>query len=59
MSSIRRKVWTVPVLLAVLIVVGLFSALLGERLAWKVLAWALLAVPVAVALWFTCCRSRR
>ena len=42
-----------PTLLAVLTVVGLLSALLGEHLAWKALAWALLTVPVAIAAWLS------
>lgn len=53
-----RKVWSIPILLAVLSLIGLLSALLGEHLAWKALAWVTLAVPVAVSLWYTCLRRR-
>ena len=57
-SSSRRKVWAIPSLLAILILAGLMSALLGERMAWKALAWVLLAVPVGVSLWFACLKQR-
>jgi membrane protein implicated in regulation of membrane protease activity len=50
--SHRRSVWTIPTLLAALTVAGLLSALLGEPMAWKALAWALLAIPLLVALRF-------
>jgi hypothetical protein len=51
-----RKVWLIPILLFALSVVGLLSALLGEHLVWKALAWLTLAVPVAVSLWYACFR---
>jgi xanthosine utilization system XapX-like protein len=47
-----RRVWAIPTVLAVLTVVGLLSALLGEQLVWKAFAWALLTVPVATSCWF-------
>lgn len=52
MPSHQRRVWSVPVALAALTLLGLLSALLGEPLAWKVLAWVALSVPVLVAGWF-------
>ncbi|MDR5779463.1 hypothetical protein QCE63_08480 [Caballeronia sp. LZ065] len=44
-----RKIWTIPLLLAVLTLFGLLSALLGTGV-WHPLAWLALAVPVAVVL---------
>lgn len=57
-TPLVRKVWAVPILLVLLTLVGLLSALLGEREGWKVLAWALLAVPVLVGVWFACLKRR-
>ncbi|HEX7817295.1 hypothetical protein [Dyella sp.] len=48
-----RKVWGIPLVLAVLTMAGLLSALLGEPMVWKVLAWAGLAIPVTVCLYFS------
>jgi hypothetical protein len=42
-----RTIWTIPLLLAALIVFGLLAALLGTGV-WHVLAWIALAIPVAV-----------
>ena len=52
MTHKRRKVWTIPLVLAALTLLGLVSALLGEDKVWKVIAWTALGVPVAVGLWF-------
>lgn len=57
-SPHRRKVWAAPGLLALFTIAGLLSALFGEPLSWKVLAWALLATPLLVALWFALYKSR-
>lgn len=57
-SAQRRKVWMIPSMLAMFTLAGLLSALLGERVAWKALAWTMLAVPLVVALWFACARTR-
>ena len=46
-----RRVWAIPTALAVLTVVGLLSALLGEQVMWKAFAWALLTVPVVTCYW--------
>ncbi|WP_114239736.1 hypothetical protein [Dyella sp. C9] len=56
-SSQRRKVWSVPTVLAVLTLLGLASALLGEHWGWKAVGWITLAVPVLVGVWFA--RPRR
>jgi hypothetical protein len=53
-----RKVWSIPILLAALSLVGLLSALLGEHLAWKALAWITLTVPIVVGLWYACVPRR-
>ncbi|WP_430390150.1 hypothetical protein [Dyella sp. 20L07] len=53
-ASYFRKVWSIPILLAVLSLIGLLSALLGEHLVWKALAWAALTVPIVVGLWYAC-----
>jgi len=46
-----RKLFAMPVLMAVLSGVGLLSALLGDDI-WDVLSWLGLGIPVAVILWF-------
>ncbi|MDB5821125.1 MAG: hypothetical protein JWQ11_4765 [Rhizobacter sp.] len=47
-----HRVWTWPIVLAVLTVAGLASALIGDGW-WDGASWAALGVPVAVALWFS------
>jgi hypothetical protein len=44
------KVWSIPPILALLSLIGLLSALLGNGV-WDVLSWATLAVPLAVIGW--------
>jgi hypothetical protein len=46
------RIWTAPLVLAAIIVLGLTSALLGEHIVWKALAWIGLGVPVLTAGWF-------
>jgi hypothetical protein len=46
-----RRVFAIPVLLAVLSAIGLLSALLGDNF-WDALSWLGLGVPVTVILWF-------
>jgi hypothetical protein len=41
-------IWRWPLLMAVLTVVGLVSALLGEGGVWWGLSWAALAIPLVV-----------
>lgn len=53
------KVWTVPCVLALIILVGLISALLGVHIAWKVISWIALALPLTIILRFTGRRPRR
>jgi uncharacterized membrane protein YcjF (UPF0283 family) len=49
-SSVRR-VFAIPLLLAILSAIGLLSALLGDNF-WDALSWLGLGVPVVVILWF-------
>ena len=42
-----RQIFTWPVVVAILSVVGLLSALLGDGI-WDGVSWAVLAVPVAL-----------
>jgi hypothetical protein len=53
-----RTIWTIPLLLAALIVFGLLAALLGTGV-WHVLAWIALAIPVAVVASIALKRRRR
>lgn len=53
-----RKVWAVPCLLALIVVVGLISALLGVHIAWKVISWIALALPLVIIVWFAALRPR-
>jgi hypothetical protein len=42
-----RRLWGMPLLMAVLIIFGLLAALLGTGV-WHVLSWIALSVPVVV-----------
>jgi hypothetical protein len=54
----NRQIWTIPLLLAALIVFGLLSALLGTGV-WHGLAWIALAIPIVVVLSIALKRRRR
>jgi hypothetical protein len=43
-----RRVFGIPVLLAVATMIGLVAALVGQGF-WHLLAWTLLSIPIAVA----------
>lgn len=45
-----RQVFAAPLAIAILTIVGLISALVGDDL-WDVLSWLTLAIPVAVILY--------
>ncbi|RTL78330.1 MAG: hypothetical protein EKK36_00310 [Bradyrhizobiaceae bacterium] len=47
------RIWRWPAVLAVLMIFGLLSALLGQGGVWWVLSWGVLAIPllVIVAAW--------
>ena len=51
------KVWGVPVLLAVLSMVGLLAALIGDG-PWDGLSWVALGIPVVVIGWFFAKRGK-
>src|SRR5262245_38612660 len=54
--ALVRRVFGIPLLLAVATLVGLFAALLGQGGLWHVLAWILLGIPLALLAW---CLMRR
>ncbi len=47
----RIRIWAMPILLAVLTIVGLVAALLGDGV-WDLVSAVTLGAPVAVALWY-------
>jgi hypothetical protein len=46
----RPGLWGAPLALAIITVVGLVSALLGDG-AWDALSWLALAAPLATVIW--------
>jgi hypothetical protein len=46
-----RRVFAIPLQLALLSAIGLLAALIGDDL-WDALSWLGLGVPVAVILWY-------
>ncbi len=52
-----RRVFGVPLLLAVATVIGLVSALLADGI-WDALSWITLALPMVVAAWAIWLRRR-
>ncbi|WP_373987049.1 hypothetical protein [Duganella sp. BuS-21] len=58
MSSPVTRMWAAPIVLAVLTLVGLISALVGDGVWDHVSAFAL-GVPVALCLWFGVRRRTR
>ena len=51
MMRSRGQIWGMPLLLAVLTVIGLVSALLGDG-AWDLVSALTLGAPVAVGAWY-------
>lgn len=49
-----RQLWGAPILLAFLTLIGLVSALTGKGGLHYWLSWLLLALPVAISLWYAC-----
>ncbi len=47
----RSQIWAMPLLLAVLTVIGLVAALLGDGV-WDLVSAVTLGAPVAAALWY-------
>ncbi len=52
------QVWGAPILLTVLTLFGLVAALVGTGI-WHGLAWASLAAPVGVCLWYGSHRRKK
>ncbi len=50
--SLFWRVWCWPVILAVLIMFGLLSALLGQDGVWHWLSWIALSIPLGVVIRF-------
>ncbi len=50
MKTTFKKVWLVPLLLAVLTLFGLLSALLGTG-CWYALSWAAMIIPLLILVW--------
>jgi hypothetical protein len=48
----RIRIWTVPIYLGVVSMVGLIAALLSDDGLGDYLAWLALGIPVAVVLWY-------
>ena len=46
-----RQIFAVPLALAVMIAIGLVTALVGDGV-WDAVSWAGLGVPAAVSLWY-------
>jgi hypothetical protein len=53
---LMRRVFGIPLLLAVGTLAGLLAALLGQGGLWHVLAWIMLGIPLALLAW---CLMRR
>ena len=53
----RRQIWAMPLLLAVLTVIGLVAALFGDGV-WDLVSSVTLGAPVAVGAWFALRRQR-
>ncbi len=57
MTRSTMQIWGAPLLLAVLTIVGLTSALLGDDI-WDLVSAVTLGAPVAVGAWYSLRRSR-
>lgn len=52
----RTQIWAMPVLLAVLTVIGLLAALFGDGV-WDLVSSVTLGAPVAVGAWYALRRT--
>ncbi|KFC61389.1 MULTISPECIES: hypothetical protein [unclassified Massilia] len=57
MIRTRTQIWAMPVLLAILTVIGLVPALLGDGI-WDLVSAVSLGTPVAVGAWYALRRPR-
>jgi hypothetical protein len=48
----RIRIWTAPIYIGVISMVGLIAALLSDDGVGDYLAWLSLGIPVAVVLWY-------
>jgi hypothetical protein len=51
MNTLFMRMWGAPILLAVLTIIGLISALLGDGV-WDHVSAVALGIPVALCAWF-------
>jgi len=58
MNTPFMRKWAVPIILAILTLVGLISALVGDGL-WDLVSAFALGVPVVLCLWFGLRRRTR
>ncbi|MHA4871635.1 hypothetical protein ACXZ1M_28485 [Duganella sp. PWIR1] len=58
MSTPFMRMWAAPIVLAILTLVGLISALVGDGV-WDLVSAFALGVPVALCLWFGLRRRTR
>ena len=54
----RIRIWTAPIYIGVISMVGLIAALLSDDGLGDYLAWLSLGIPVAVVLWYIPPRKR-
>lgn len=57
MSSPFMRMWAAPIILAILTLIGLISALVGDGV-WDHVSAVALGVPVLLCLWFGLRRKR-
>ena len=48
----RTQIWTMPVIIGALSVLGLLAALVADGV-WDVVSWLALGIPMGVGLWFS------
>jgi hypothetical protein len=58
MNSPFLRMWGAPILLAILTIIGLISALLGDGI-WDHVSAVGLGIPVALCLWFGLRKNKR
>ncbi|MBB6112555.1 hypothetical protein [Mucilaginibacter lappiensis] len=46
----NRKVWGIPLILALITIFGLLAALLGTGV-WYILSWITLIIPIVTIVW--------
>ena len=51
MKSNFWKIWGIPIILAIISMIGLITALVGDGV-WDAVSWLGLGVPLAIAGWY-------